>query len=204
MGLEANTLCHKSDESYEVKAILESRELILRGALKIRILLSDIKNPIAENDYLQFDFNGENYRLELVKNDAQKWHKKIIMPPKTLAQKFGINSESKIHSMNAFSSDEVNLALQNCQFEDLENAQIIFAQFETIDKLEFIHKKIANLSINFAIWLIYPKGKNVILKESDIRQYMRQNGFMDNKISAIDDVFTATRYARVKELPQLG
>ncbi|MBN8648918.1 MAG: hypothetical protein J0L55_13275, partial [Caulobacterales bacterium] len=150
------------------------------------------------------DFNGENYRLELGNNDAQKWYKKIIMPPKTLAQKFGINSESKIHLMNDFTSDEVNFALSNFQKVEIENAKIIFAQLLNFDDIEIIHKKIANLSPNFAIWLIYPKGKNAILKESDIRQYMRQNGFMDNKISAIDDVFTATRYALVKQLPQLG
>lgn len=159
MGLEASILCHKSDESYEVKAILESRELILRGALKMRILLSDIKNPIAANDYLQFDFNGENYRFELGKNDAQKWYKKIIMPPKTLAQKLGINSERKIHLMNTFLSDEVNFALNNFHKVEIENAQIIFAQLLNFDDIEFIHKKIANLSPNFAIWLIYPKGK---------------------------------------------
>lgn len=203
MGLEANILCHKSDDTYEIKAILESRELILRGALKMRILIKDILNTKVEIDILEFEYRDEKYRFELGEA-AQKWYQKIISPPKSLSQKFGLKSDSKIYSINSFSSDEINLALKNCQFADLENAQIIFAQIKTIDDLEFIHKKIAKLKSDFAIWLIYPKGKNVILKESDIRQFMRQNGFMDNKISAIDDVFTATRYAWVRQLPQLG
>ena len=196
MGLEANILCHKDDGTYEIKAHLESRELILRGGLKMRILIKDILNAKIDNDILEFEYKDEKYRFELG-GLSQKWYQKIITPPKTLSQKFGLKSDSKIYFINSFSSDEVNLALQNCQFADLENAQIIFMQIKSIEDLEFIHKKIVPLSSNFAIWLIYPKGKNAILKESQIREFMRQNGFMDNKISAIDDIWTSARYARV-------
>lgn len=196
MGLESNILCHKDDGTYEIKAHLESRELILRGALKMRIPIKDILNPKADNDILEFEYKDEKYRFELG-GLSQKWYQKIISPPKSLAQKFGLKNDAKIHLLNEFSSDEVNFALQNRQIHDLENAQIIFAQIKTIDELEIIHKKIAPLKSNFAIWLIYPKGKNAILKESQIREFMRQNGFMDNKISAIDDIWTSARYARV-------
>lgn len=197
MGLEANILCHKSDDTYEIKAILESRELILRGGLKMRILIKDILNPKIENEILEFEYNDEKYRFELG-DMSQKWYQKIISPPKSLAQKLGLKNDTKLHLLNEFSSDEVNLALQNRQIHDLENAQIIFAQIQNSDDLEFIHKKIEQLKSNFAIWLIYQKGKNAILKENQIREFMRQNGFMDNKISAIDDIWTSTRYARVR------
>lgn len=196
MGLEANILCHKDDGTYEIKAHLESRELILRGALKMRIPIKDILNPKAEIDILEFEYKDEKYRFELGEA-AQKWYQKIISPPKSLAQKFGLKNDAKTYPLNDISSDEVNLAIQNCQFADLENAQIIFAQIKNIDDLEFIHKKIVKLKSNFAIWLIYQKGKNAILKENQIREFMRQNGFMDNKISAIDDIWTSARYARV-------
>lgn len=197
MGLEANILCYRDDSTYEIKAHLESRELILRGGLKMRILIKDILNPKIDNDILEFEYEDEKYRFEL-EGMAQKWYQKIISPPKSLAQKLGLKNDTKLHLLNDFSSDEVNLAIQNCQFADLENAQIIFAQIKTIDDLEFIHKKIATLKSNFAIWLIYPKGKSAILKEGQIREFMRQNGFMDNKISAIDDIWTSARYARVR------
>ncbi|MBN8647887.1 MAG: hypothetical protein J0L55_08030 [Caulobacterales bacterium] len=163
MGLEANILCHRDDGTYEIKAHLESRELILRGGLKMRILIKDILNPKIDDDILEFEYKDEKYRLELGVL-SQKWYQKIISPPKSLAQKFGLKNDSKIYLLNDFSCDEVNLAIQNYQIQNLENALIIFAQIKTIDDLEFIHKKIAPIKSNFAIWLIYPKGKSAILK----------------------------------------
>lgn len=77
MGIEANCLCHYEHLAFEVKAILESQELILRASLKLRAPIFELSEIHEKGGYLGFKFKGENYRLELGAN-AKKWEEMLL------------------------------------------------------------------------------------------------------------------------------
>ena len=46
------------------------------------------------------------------------------------------------------------------------------------------------------IWIVHGKGRHAAFGDAAIRQFMRGAGWMDNKVAAVSDRLTATRYAR--------
>jgi hypothetical protein len=65
MGREAVCTCDWAGTVAEVKALLETNEIILRGAMRKRIPFSEIKNVNAKPDRLCFNVAGEAVQLAL-------------------------------------------------------------------------------------------------------------------------------------------
>ena len=79
MGREAQVPCTVGGHTETVKAMLESKELILRGAtLKRRFELAALKRPRVQGDALAFTAGGEAVSLSLGAVQAQKWLHKIL------------------------------------------------------------------------------------------------------------------------------
>lgn len=192
MGLEAKTLLHTEGLCFEINAILESTELIIRGPYKLRAPLQKIQNLSINGVCLCFEFEGDAYRLELGPN-AKKWHDKILAPPKTLSEKLGLKAGLKIHALSQVSSDELKLAI-SASLDAYENANLTIAEIKSEDDLNLALK---NNRRNLPIWLANIKGKSSILSENQIRETMRNNGFKDNKTCSINDIWSATRYHKV-------
>jgi hypothetical protein len=198
MGLEANILCHHEGLCFEGKALLESHELILRGALKLRVPLGAIKNLHIRDDCLVFEYQDDEYALELGK-DCEIWRAKILAPPKTLSEKLGIKATSKIFKYNDFTSDAVNIAIGGENFSPINEADLIFIQAISNDNLaRFLDFYFENQLVKM-FWVIHPKGKKADFKENDVRLFMRSKGFMDNKISGVDGEWSATRFCCVTD-----
>lgn len=197
MGIEVNCLCHYEKLAFEVKALLESKEIILRGALKLRAPFNELGEVYEKNGDLVFSFRGEEYRLELGK-ECEKWLSKILAPPKSLSQKLGLKPETKIFKADIFQSNEFNSAVSNNLNVDINNAQIIFKQIEYKNELiDFIKRYFEN-KISSSVWILNKKGKNSLFNENQIRDIMRENGFKDNKTCSIDEIWSATRYNHEK------
>lgn len=197
MGLEINTLCHTCGLCFEIKALLESHEIIFRGPLKLRAKLDEIKNLHIHDDCLVFEYKNEEYALELGK-ECEKWLSKILAPPKSLSQKLGLKPETTIFKANIFQSNAINLAVSNNLNVEIKNAQVIFKQIEFEHELiDFIKDYFEN-EIFSPVWLLNKKGKNSLFNENQIRDIMRENGFKDNKTCAIDEIWSATRYNKGK------
>ena len=82
MGREARVRADVGSEAGEVKALLESQELILRGEIRRRFSKAAMTDVAADGDTLRFIFAGETVRLHLGSKVAQAWAKAIAtMPP---------------------------------------------------------------------------------------------------------------------------
>ena len=77
MGLEAESEVRVGHESHHAHALLESRELILRGPLKKTLPIAELKDPRVVNHELLFEHNGLPYVLALPEGQAAKWLKKL-------------------------------------------------------------------------------------------------------------------------------
>jgi len=79
VGREALVHAEVGDETGEVRALLESAELILRGAIRRRFPRSSIKSVTVKSDALCFTCAGESVRLHLARRAAEAWRKAIAM-----------------------------------------------------------------------------------------------------------------------------
>jgi hypothetical protein len=94
-----------------VKAVLESRELILRGPLRRVLPLSDITDVATDGDGLRFRHDNQRYELILGPAAAARWAKKIVTPPPTLAAKLGISAERPALVIGPVTDSELAAAL---------------------------------------------------------------------------------------------
>jgi hypothetical protein len=94
MGNEVLTRVEIGDETAEAKALLETEELIVRGAVKARIPFGEARDVTAEGNVLRLRWNGREVRIH-VGRDAAKWAGKI-RNPKSVLDKLGIRPGQKI------------------------------------------------------------------------------------------------------------
>jgi hypothetical protein len=96
MGKEATCLCQCSNETYQIKLVLEPTELIFRGELKRKIPRSSISGIVLHGGNLSFSADGEQISLTLGAEEAAKWQRALQTPPPSIAQKLGIRATSTV------------------------------------------------------------------------------------------------------------
>jgi hypothetical protein len=195
MGLEAACLCRWPDGSGEVKALLESRELILRGALRRRIEFATMSAVRADGECLWFEAEGAAVALDLGAARAALWARKILSPP-SLASKLGIGPAAPVFVIGAVADPALAAALDGAAAETPAAARFSLAVIaDEADLVAALGRHEAALP-DRPIWLVYGKGKQAVFGEAAVRRFMRAAGYIDAKVSAVSDTLSATRYAR--------
>ena len=194
MGLEAETTCTHSGKSFAVKALLESTELILRGALRCKLPIAALKHVAVKNTALTFEAEGERYALALGATKSAAWAKKIAAPPPSLAKKLGLSETSMAHVIGPVDDAALAAALQSHTAATLAEAAFILAVLRNEADLAALLK--AHGKSALLLWLANVKGAKCALGENAIRAVMRRAGFMDVKSCAVSAAFSATRYVK--------
>ena len=193
MGREALVHAEVGNEADEVRALLESGELILRGAIRRRYPRSALEGAAVEGEVLCFTYAGEAVRLHLGARAAEAWRKAITTPPRSLRAKLGLDKGERALLIGSFDDDALAEALDGALVEDGAAAGMMIACIEGPDDLiaaQTIHRAHPGL----ALWAIYPKGRDVTFGESKVRAALRMKGFRDTKSCAVSERLTATRY----------
>ncbi len=192
MGMEAEGELTTGGRSVHVKALLESRELIFRGAVKQTLPIAELTDPRAVANDLLFEHGGTAYALTLPTGVAAKWQKKLTTAPPTLAKKLGIDATHPARVWGKADDADLDAALHNIT-EDKTAQSVIIAR--TPDELS---QGLAALAPTAAMWIIYPKGAKSPLPESSVRSHMRALGWKDTKVSSVSNTLTATRFSPPK------
>jgi hypothetical protein len=192
MGKEAITLACVGPESGEVKALLESSELILRGAIKRLLPKSTITDVQVTDTGLSFSCAGETVTLALDVPTAAAWAKAIVKEPPSLKEKLGLVNGARALALGSWEDAALSTALEGACTNDLATAALIIACVTGADDLAAARQMAAARPI----WAVYPKGAAVSFGDSAIRKDMRAHGFKDTKSCAVSDLLTATRYNR--------
>ena len=196
MGLEAETTCVHSGKSFAVKALLESTELILRGALKRKLPIAALKHVAVTNTALTFEAEGEHYTLALGATKSAAWAKKIATSPPSLAKKLGLSETSMAFVIGPVDDAALANALRGHTAATPAEATFILAVLRSeadLAALLKVHGKSA-----LPLWLANIKGAKSALGENAIRAVMRRAGFMDVKSCAVSAALSATRYVKAK------
>ena len=196
MGREAAVRATVGGESADVKALLESRELILRGALRRRWALESLAGVHVDGELLVFEAGDETVRLALGAKEAAAWLRKIETPPPSLAAKLGVSSAAPAFVCGTVDDAELAAALQGATTADAKAASQLVALVLDGADLAAALRQFARLPAARHAWLVYPKGKAANPGDTAIREAWRAAGFNDTKSCAVSEHLTATRYSR--------
>lgn len=193
MGREAVCVVRWGGKSAEAKALLETHELILRGDLKRKVAIADLKNVRVDGEDLLFSAAGESVALTLGAKAAAGWAKKIATPPPSLKEKLGLKEGAKAMVIGAVTDAALAAALNGASTSSAAKAKLAVAQVESEKQLA---AAVRACSKPVPIWIVHRKGKGARFGEAAVRAAMRAKGFIDTKVTAVSEAFTATRYAR--------
>lgn len=191
MGREATCLCQSGETSAQVKALLESQELILRGEIRQCIPIAQITHLRVEDDRLAFTYKDSPISLTLGPEQARKWETALRKPPPTLATKLGITPSTRIQIIGQIDDPTLELAIQSAATSSSQPADLILARLDTPDDLMHLLRR---LSGKTPFWVIYPKGSGHPLNETLIRSTLRDLGLIDVKVASVSPRLTALRF----------
>ena len=192
MGRDTETIAHWQGQTAEVRALLESTEIILRGGIQARVARAAITSMSVDQGWLRLMTDHGPLVLELGEGEALRWLAALQKPLPTLAQKLGVSAGCRAFVMGACDDAELLAALNGVQAAALAEAGMIIAVLDAIGDLDAAFA-VASSAPGLMLWCVYPKGRAVV-GDAVVRDYLRGRGYIDSKTCAVSARLTATRY----------
>ena len=193
MGREVQCTCRWGDHSGVVKALLESDEIIVRGEIKGRIRLVELKHLQVDAAGLHFAAGRDQIALLMGVTEAERWVKKIKTPQPSLRDKLGLSNEAKALVVGRIGDAALADALGG--FAATTDAKMVVAIAREQRHLVAATQMAKRLTAGAAIWIVYEKGKNSIFGETRVRESMRALGYVDTKVASVSATLTASRFS---------
>ncbi|MFJ6321999.1 MULTISPECIES: hypothetical protein [unclassified Rhizobium] len=193
MGREVLIHAVAGPEAGEVRALLESDELILRGEIRRRYAKLQITSILSDGGILRFTYDGELVSLHLGERTAEAWRKAITTPSPNLRAKLGLAPDRNAFLIGAPVATELRDALAGAQAPEVHDAPMIIAVVCSLSDLSNAlnaHSQAPHLPI----WIVCRKGKGASVGSNDIRKALRSARLRDTKICSVSNDWTATRY----------
>ena len=173
------------------KAYLETDHILFRGAERLKIFFKDLLSVTVQGGLLHLDFPGGPVSFELGAA-AEKWAVKILHPP-SRADKLGVKPGLTVRLVGQFDVDFLD-DLQGVEIAaGRTKTDLIFLAAEDRDALAQIPKLAAALKPAGALWVVYPKGVQLI-REIEVLDAGRAAGLKDTKVAAFSTTHTALRF----------
>ena len=195
MGREALCVGHVGAETASVKALLESTTVVLRGAIKRSYAIADLRDIRVVGGQLHFDAGGDRVALELGEAESQRWAKKLIAPPPSLAAKLGLGPEARAWPIGRLDEPALAQALDGMTSRHAAHAAMLVAVVDSEAALAAAIDAHRGMPCRTA-WIVHPKGPGADPSDARVREVMRSHGYVDNKTSAVSAALTATRYVK--------
>ena len=194
MGREAEAEAEFAGASGTVRVLLESSELILRGALKARISRDSIQGFHADGVDLVLQTAKGPLRLTLGEAEAARWILALAKPPPSLAEKLGLRANRPVHLLAPL-SDAALIAAVSPFLSPPETAACLLAELPDAASF-FATQPQLKLWPALPFWGVTVKGKASAFTENALRDLLRADGYIDVKSCAVSARWSATRYHR--------
>jgi hypothetical protein len=199
MGREANCVCNWNGAPARVKALVEPPDLILRGEIRRRMPLTQLRQVRADHGVLRFTFGEDDVALILDAAAAQKWVKVILTPAPSLAKKLGIAAESAVWVIGEIDHAALEKAIGEAGVVGRKDANVILARVNTPAELSRAFQSANKETSNgVPIWIIYQKGPGHPINESDVRGAGLAAGIVDVKVASVSAELTALKFVKRK------
>ncbi|HLO99550.1 MAG TPA: hypothetical protein VK171_13225 [Fimbriimonas sp.] len=198
MGLEATCTARLNGESLgEGKAHCGDLELTFRGEKRVKFLFREISEANGSTGVLTVQKYDSILELDLG-DKAEKWAY-AIRNPKTVIDKFGLKQDHRYTIVGAIPHSLEDDFQARAGEKSHAPCDVAFVGMAAIQDLSLLDQVRSQINKDGMVWVIYPKGQKHF-KESDIRGYARESGWVDVKIASVDDVLTSVKLVIPKQL----
>lgn len=194
MGNEVTCRVTYDGRAADAKALLETEELIVRGAIRVKVPYRDVKEAIAENGALVLRWPDHELRVEVGK-DAAKWAEKI-RDPKSVIDKLGVKAGQKVSVIGRIDAaflDDLRKRTDDVSTRLRKSSDVIFFAATKREELDRLAELRASLVPNGTIWVVRPKGVATI-SESEGMAAGKQAGLVDTKVVKFSESHTAEKF----------
>jgi hypothetical protein len=176
-------------------AVLEQKELIFRGPIRLAIPLGSIASATARDGTLLVRF-GEQTAEFALGNPATKWAARITNPPSRL-DKLGVKDGMTVAALgiaDATFLDEVSARAGRVVRSIPSRAvDMIFYGANRREALSKLGTLSQQLQPNGALWIVRPKGRPEIT-ESETMAAGKRAGLVDVKVVSFSETHTAEKF----------
>lgn len=195
MGNELKCTVRFGKETSEGKALLETSEVLFRGAFRLRIPFATIKSAKAMDGELHLQ-TANGLAVFEIGPAAEKWREKILHP-KTRIEKIGLKPGAKVSLLGNFEADFLDelktLAGSVARDKVAVDSEAIFFAADSQKELASIAKIAKSLKGATALWIVYPKGQKTIT-ENGVIAAGRTTGLKDVKVVGFSATHTALKF----------
>jgi hypothetical protein len=195
VGLEATTTVEFGGSRSTGKALLETSEIIFRGHFRLVIPFKEIETLSVADGVLAVRFGQGEARFDLGAL-AETWAGKIRNPRGRIA-KLGVKPGAIVALVGEHEPhfrDEI--AVSGAELRDGGGAalfDLIFFAADQSSDLERLSDLRVRLTSKGAIWVVSPKGKGAVLKDTDVMAAARVAGLVDTKVVGFSASHTALK-----------
>jgi hypothetical protein len=199
MGRESKVEYVDAGGSALVKAHLDSMNLELTGAKKLKLPLGQVKAATVEADALKIVAGKTKFSLKLGRSEAELWRKKILNPP-SLTDKLGFKPDKAVLLIGKVPPEIVSAAngigaTRSAQKMPKELvADIIVLALSPGKEEAQIALAARTLNLSQALWLIYEKG--LAFNGDNVIAVARAARLKDTKVARVSDTHTGLRFIR--------
>ena len=196
MGYDAACTLTIDDRAFRGTAILEQKELLFRGDVRLVIPLAGIDDIQANDGRLLVVFGGRRLTLDLGPQ-AEKWLKRITSPP-SRADKLGVKAGMRVALVGI--ADETLVEDIQSKGATIESSvrskglDMIFVTASTTRDLDRLSAIAGRLAPAGALWLIRTKGKGAAIRERESMAAGKRAGLVDVKVVSYSDTHSAEKY----------
>jgi hypothetical protein len=195
VGSELKCTVRYGKETSEGKALLETSEVLFRGAFRLKIPFASIKSAKAVDGELRLQ-TAEGLAVFEIGAAVEKWREKILHP-KTRIEKIGVKPGAKVCLLGNFDADFFDelKSLGGAVTKDKAsaNCDTIFFAADSLKTLSAVAKIAESLKGATALWIVYPKGQKAIT-ENDVIAAGRKAGLKDVKVVGFSPTHTALKF----------
>ncbi len=198
MGQEATVTATWNGVTSIGKAMLEGDHLLLRGEMRVKLMLADLTGAAVAGDDLVLTAPAGTLSLTLGAAKAADWLHRI-QNPKTVLDKLGVKPGQRV-ALRGQRPDSVlsaELARGGITGEAGNDADLVLLVADSIADLDAVAALAPDLGPKSGLWIIYPKGRRDITQE-DVFAGGRGAGLVDNKVCAVSPTHTALKFVRRK------
>jgi len=176
------------------KAVLEQRELIIRGDSRVVIPINSVTSAVASDGVLTLRFAGKTAALELGA-DAPKWARRITNPPARLDKLGAKPGMTAIVSGTRHDDlvDELKTRGVSVNARTKQPVDLVFFGAENRAALDRLAVFRAMLKPAGALWVIRPKGSKLI-SEAEVMAAGKRAGLVDVKVASFSETHTAEKF----------
>ena len=197
MGYDSACTLTIDGRAFRGTAVLEHKELLFRGDLRLVIPLSGIDEARADAGRLVIVFGGRSAALEIGPGMAGKWAKRITSPPSRV-DKLGVKPGMRIALVGMDDGALIeDIGAKGARLETSARSKgldmIFFAAHAPRDlsRLEAIAGRLEPAG---AIWLIRAKGRGAPISERQSMAAGKKAGLVDVKVVSYSETHSAEKY----------